>query len=119
DEIPPTRVIGEDCEEVFEAGEDAILALDAFTSGPDGLEPPWPWGTELFEDGLIDPDFGLTARGRRRLSRVPARVAAASLPGGRRFCVLVADTARARLFTLHAPEPPDQATLSPLVEVAD
>ena len=119
DEVPPTRVVGEDCEEVFEASDEAVDALEAFMSGEGGGEPPWPWGTELFEDGLIDADFGLTARGRRRLSRAPARAAAASMAGGRRFCVLAADTARARLFTLHAPEPPDQPTLSPLVEVAD
>src|SRR5690606_14813668 len=105
DEIAPTLVAGEECREVFDSSDQAIAALEEFLAGG---PPPWQFGVELFEDGLIDADFGLTARGRRRLSRAPARAAAATLPGGTRYCVLAADAARARLFTLDATEPPDQ-----------
>ena len=28
-------------------------------------EPPWTWARTLYDDGLIDANFGLTARGRR------------------------------------------------------
>jgi hypothetical protein len=27
--------------------------------------PPWRWARQLYADGLIDANFGLTARGRR------------------------------------------------------
>lgn len=50
--------------EVFEAPPEALDALLRYLDDP-GESPPWSWARELFEDGLIDPTFALTARGRR------------------------------------------------------
>jgi hypothetical protein len=55
------------CREVFDAGDEALAALRAHVARPEG-PPPWAHARELYEDGLIDVDFGLTARGRRALA---------------------------------------------------
>ena len=52
--------------ELFDAPGDALEALGrAATSGS---SPPWEWAVALYEDGLIDPAFALTPRGRRFVS---------------------------------------------------
>lgn len=50
--------------EVFEAPPEALAELLGYLDDP-GRSPPWSWARELFEDGLIDSTFALTARGRR------------------------------------------------------
>jgi hypothetical protein len=60
----PVHHGGMDFFEVFEANPDALEALlDYVARRVDA--PPWEWARELYEDGLIDSNFGLTARGRR------------------------------------------------------
>jgi hypothetical protein len=55
------------CREVFDAGDEALAALRAHVARSEG-SPPWAYARELYEDGLIDVYFGLTARGRRALA---------------------------------------------------
>jgi hypothetical protein len=55
------------CRETSRAPHLAIEALRRFRDDP-GDGPPWSHARALLEDGLIDPDFGLTARGRRVLA---------------------------------------------------
>lgn len=52
--------------EAFDAPEEAQTALEDYSAarGP----APAAWTAELFEDGVIDPSFNLTARGRRFLA---------------------------------------------------
>lgn len=50
--------------EQFEAGPEALEALIAHVERRT-TEPPWTWARMLYDDGLIDANFGLTARGRR------------------------------------------------------
>jgi hypothetical protein len=55
--------------EVFEAAPEALEALLEYVERR-MVAPPWQCARTLYEDGLIDSDFGLTARGRRfRTSR--------------------------------------------------
>lgn len=61
---PPLRFAGVEYEEVFAAPEAALDALRRYCAEGTG-EPPWEWARELYADGLIDPTFGLTPRGRR------------------------------------------------------
>ena len=56
--------------ETFAASAAALEALRDFVS-EEVPEPPWPFAPELKADGLIDGHFGLTARGRRALTRSP------------------------------------------------
>lgn len=68
--LPPGGQVslgGVTCREVFEAGAGAFAALRMYVEEPKG-PPPWEHARELFEDGLIDVDFGLTPRGRRALA---------------------------------------------------
>jgi hypothetical protein len=83
------------CPESFRASDAAVAALRGYLSAP-GASPPWRWAWELFQDGLIDADFGLTARGQRRLSTEPLSL------GGEpeHYCVIVANAGRARVFSL-------------------
>lgn len=53
--------------EVFDASADARGALLQYVQGAAG-EPPWSWARMLLEDGLVDPTFALTDRGRRALA---------------------------------------------------
>jgi hypothetical protein len=55
-------------EETFTASEDALGALAGFLAD-DGGSPPWDHAAELLADGLVDPHFALTPRGRRALDR--------------------------------------------------
>lgn len=50
--------------EMFEASPTALEALADYL-GDGASSPPWAWARELYEDGLIDANFGLTERGRR------------------------------------------------------
>ena len=53
--------------EQFDGGPGALRALRRFRAS-DG-DPPWEHASALLSDGLIDVDFGLTARGRRALAQ--------------------------------------------------
>jgi hypothetical protein len=50
--------------EAFDSSDAAQEALMAYVDTPD-VGPPWEHLRELYADGLVDPNFGLTARGRR------------------------------------------------------
>jgi hypothetical protein len=50
--------------EHFDAPDEALDALIEYVERRADA-PPWAWARELYEDGLIDANFGLTARGRR------------------------------------------------------
>lgn len=64
---PPT--FGEqELVELFDAPEEALEALREYAGAP-AADPPWHHARALLEDGLIDANFGLTARGRRALER--------------------------------------------------
>lgn len=54
--------------EVFDASRESVSALAEYARMASG-SPPWQYARELFEDGLIDPDFALTARGRRLIAQ--------------------------------------------------
>jgi protein required for attachment to host cells len=112
DLIEPFRIGEHLCRERTEAPAEALAALARFLATP-FAEPPWRWLRTLYDDGLVDPDFGLTPRGYRLLGRaLPRPVGPALL----RFGVVVADAARARMFVL-AVDDPVSATVSPMVEV--
>jgi protein required for attachment to host cells len=100
------------CREVFDAPAEAQRALARFVAAGE-TAPPWRWVSELFGDGLIDSEFGLTPRGRRLVT--PEAVAG---PGQARYCVVAADAGRARILTLGTASPGDPTPVS-LVEVAD
>jgi hypothetical protein len=51
-------------EESFEVPPEALDALMRFVERRTG-EPPWSWARALYEEGLIDANVSLTARGRR------------------------------------------------------
>ncbi len=113
--MQPVTIAGQTCLDSNDASPQAIAALRDFLARP-GAEPPWRFARELYEDGLIDIDFALTARGRRCLAR-PGR---AGLAGTRaRYCVIVADAARARILLLATADSGLAPTLMPLTEVAD
>ncbi len=58
-------------EETFDAPREALDALRAWSAHPGG-EPPFRFVRELIDDGLVDANFSLTARGRRAVAaRVP------------------------------------------------
>jgi hypothetical protein len=61
------RVGGQVFSEAFDAPETAREAFQRHVDAPVG-PPPWSWLRELYEDGLVDPDFGLTPRGRRLIA---------------------------------------------------
>jgi protein required for attachment to host cells len=112
--VEPVEILQHACREVFAAPEAAVRALAAFARTP-GAEPPWEWGRELVEDGLVSLDFAMTPRGQRRLA---ALVRIGELRAGLRFCVLVADSARARILVVDSGDGSLEPTLSALTEVA-
>jgi hypothetical protein len=61
------RLAGMRCRETFTASPDSLAELRRHVSVGAG-ELPWEHAPDLLRDGLIDPDFGLTARGRRALT---------------------------------------------------
>jgi hypothetical protein len=69
DALPPEglRVAGMVCRERFTAPRPSLDALRRYVSEGTG-EAPWEHAPELLADGLVDPDFGLTPRGRRALA---------------------------------------------------
>lgn len=50
--------------EVFDAPDEAKDALTAYTAAP-GRGTPWEYLSDLYSDGIVDQNFGLTSRGRR------------------------------------------------------
>ena len=69
DVLPPEgpRLAGMTCRETFAASPRSLAALRDFVSAGAG-EPPWEHAPDLLRDGLVDADFGLTARGQRALT---------------------------------------------------
>jgi len=61
------RLDGAEFLEVFDTKPGALQALRDFRAS--GGAPPWEQASALLADGLIDLDFGLTARGRRALDK--------------------------------------------------
>jgi hypothetical protein len=70
DALPPEglHVAGMVCRETFAASPRALAALRGYVAAGTG-DPPWEHVPELVRDGLVDPELGLTARGRRALAR--------------------------------------------------
>lgn len=62
------HIEGIDFEERFDASGEALEALERYVRDP-AAGVPWDCARELYEDGLIDPNFGLTARGKRLIDR--------------------------------------------------
>lgn len=115
DMIEPFQIAEYTCRELFAAPPEAAQALAAFVRAPES-EPPWQWARVLLEDGLVDANFSLRPRGRRRLAGGPPRLEEG--PGYLTFGVLAADGARARVFVLRISDGEHVPTLAPLVEVA-
>jgi protein required for attachment to host cells len=115
DMIEPIQIGEYACREIFAAPPAAVEALAAFMRAP-GSEPPWPWARALLEDGLVDSNFSLRPRGRRRLSGGAPQPA--EHPAYLTFGVLAADGARARVFVLGASDGEQVPTVAPLVEVS-
>lgn len=67
DTDPALRYDGQDYEEIFGASGDALDALMTHVELP--REPPWRWIRDLYRDGLVDEDFGLTDRGKRYVAK--------------------------------------------------
>jgi protein required for attachment to host cells len=111
DLIGPVQIGERTCVEVFAAPAEAVDALATFLSTPEA-EPPRAWARALLEDGLIGPDFELTPRGQRRLTRLSPTPAA-------RIGILTADTARARVYVLETTHGDRAPTRAPLVQVAE
>jgi hypothetical protein len=63
----PLHIFGRDFAECCDAPEAAINALRVFFAAPSGA-PPWVFARPLLDEGLIDRDFSITARGRRLLA---------------------------------------------------
>jgi hypothetical protein len=59
------RLDGAEFREQFHVPSAALRALRVFRAS--GGDPPWEYASSLLSDGLIDTNFGLTARGRRAL----------------------------------------------------
>jgi protein required for attachment to host cells len=123
--IEPVTIAGQVCVDIHSASREAMAALRAFVERQE-REPPWQFGRELYEDGLIDFDFALTSRGRRCLARGerPGWAAGAGVSAGlagtrARYCVIAADAARARILLLATAESGLAPTLMPLTEIAD
>ena len=112
DMIGVTRIGDFVCIEIFEASGEAIWALGDFLTGRG--QPPWRWARELVEDGLVDSEFALTARGKRCLQPPPI----SPEPRERNICILIADAARARVFVVETETVGTDNLLRRLVEVA-
>jgi hypothetical protein len=66
----PTRIVGQEWMETTNLNATALAAFRRFFAGGKGkIAAPWEWARVLYGDGLIDVNFGLTARGRRILNR--------------------------------------------------
>jgi hypothetical protein len=55
-------------EETFDLPTEAIQALADHLGGR-RVAPPWQWAPVLYEQGIIDSNFGLTGRGHRLVRR--------------------------------------------------
>jgi hypothetical protein len=65
--IHAVRAEGAAFAEVFEAPDAAKDALTAYIDSPD-IGTPWEHLSDLYSDGVVDENFGLTARGRRLIA---------------------------------------------------
>lgn len=99
--VEPIHIGAWQCFEIFESPEPAIEQLEAFLAGS-ASTPPWTWARVLFDDGLIDGGFALTARGARCLRNRQGKERAVSERTA--FCVLLADSSRARILMLSSKE---------------
>jgi protein required for attachment to host cells len=116
DMIEPIQIGEHTCNEVHDVPPEVLKAL-AGSMARAGAEPPWQWVRGLFEDGLIDETFGLTARGFRVLGKAAPRPAGAPPPIT--FGILAADAARARLFVLQPTDGEYAPTVEPLLELLE
>jgi protein required for attachment to host cells len=115
DVVEPIQIGQHRCREIIcDAPAEAVGALAAFLA-TERSHPPWQWLRTLFEEGLVDGNFGLTPRGHRQLRRFDRGTP--GTPSSITFGIVAADRARARLLILHAKEGEHAATLAPLVEV--
>jgi protein required for attachment to host cells len=92
-----------------------VRALAEFVAGR--AAPPWRWARELIQDGLVDAELALSPRGRRCLER--AHPVSAPHGRARNFCVIVADSVRARVLLLDDARVAAGPATSELVEVAE
>jgi len=111
------------CRETFSAPQEAQDSLTTFLLRPNA-QPPWRWARPLFEDGLIDVHFGLTPRGARwaaQRSSAGETTTTTTTSEARvaNFCVLLANSNRARVFTLQTRTLEHDGTSERLTEVAD
>ncbi len=60
-------LVNQEWTEITQVSSPALQALKQYVELSTGT-PPWQWARMLYTDGLIDLNFGLTARGRRLLS---------------------------------------------------
>jgi len=58
------NVSGDEFEETFAASAEARAALREYTENPE-RGAPWQHLGDLYSDGIVDPNFALTSRGRR------------------------------------------------------
>lgn len=58
------RVGGFGFAETFDASDAAVEALNEYARDP-SRGAPWKYASDLYSDGVVDPNFGLTPRGRR------------------------------------------------------
>src|SRR5690606_1633210 len=115
--VDPVQIQDWACNETFAVPEEAVEALEVFLGG--GGSPPWDWARVLYEDGLIDADFGLTPRGARRLGTETERPEPVVEHERVNFCVIVTDSARARVYTLEGVSSRTEPSLKPLELAAD
>jgi protein required for attachment to host cells len=115
--IDPVQIGAWTCEEVFSAPEEAVAALDEFLTQPTA-SPPWRWAQVLYEDGLVDADFGLTPRGARRL-RAGQEPAPQPSQEQTNVCVVLANSARGRILTLVGAGSGIDAPAARLLDAAD
>lgn len=66
DDVPSFQIDGRQFSEIFDTPPEALSALRAYCAHPSG-PPPWQYASALTEDGLINRDFALSARGHRAM----------------------------------------------------
>ncbi|HWM88369.1 MAG TPA: host attachment protein, partial [Kofleriaceae bacterium] len=101
-----------------DAPVEALRSLARFLTTSEAV-PPWRWARELFEDGVVDTEFGLTPRGRRAIARDLQPEDSGTHRISVCFCVVAADAGRARILTLESETAADEPTAGRLVEISD
>lgn len=114
DQIEPFLVGTHECYERFAISEDALSALKLNQTAPHA-EPLWKWSRPLYEEGIVDEHFNLTARGARALR---ARVDVVASHDGLTYGILVAESSHGRVLLLSAPGGAYISTFEPMVELA-